>query len=313
MNESNSGIQLRITGQPFFDTWHADKYDRYGFDRKYPEVVLNCYYIVFKGDEIIKVLELEKKIKRLSGVDYLSNIELWTIFFQTILLFLICVPLFQEDFRAIMMLLLLFLGLVQIIGFSIRRKKFNYTLNFKVYLLLVLFHLFLFLGVVIYLYKTQSLTIFIEIIAVGWVIIFFTIGIINFKMSAKYFFYWHLKKIFPSEGDEKYQKEVSLKKLSPYISLEKQKAYLIINYGMNLIIYGFYIYLCLLIYKIAEFNSIPVLEKVQTHLIKWSFINASNTIGLFSIFLAIITICVPVLQRIVREAEKEMMERFKIL
>lgn len=259
------------------------------------------------------MLKLDKKIKRLSGVDFLSSIELWTIFLQTILLFLICVTLFPEDFRSYIMLLLLLLSLVQLVGFSVRRKKFNYTKNFKSYLILVFSHLFLFLLGGTYLYKTQLLTIFIEIIAVGWVILFFTIGLINFKMSARYLFYWRLKKNFPSEGDEKHQIEVSLKKLSPYISLEKQKAYLIINYGMNFIVYGFYIYLCLLIFKFTEFNATPVLEKVQTYLINWSFINGSNTIGLFSIFLALLTICVPVQQRIVGEAEKEMLERFRIL
>ncbi|MGB5946212.1 hypothetical protein [Paenisporosarcina sp.] len=266
----------------------------------------------FKGDVNEKVLKLEKKIKRLSGVDFLSNIELWTIFLQSILFFLIFVTLFQEDFRSHMMLLLLFLGLVQLVGFSIRRKKSNYTKKFKIYLIFVLSYLFLFLGVVTYLYKTQSLTIFIEIITVGWIILFFTIGLINFKMSARYLFYWRLKKTFPSEGDKKYRVEVSLKKLSPYISLEKQKAYLIINYGLNFITYGFYIYLCLLIFKINEFNAIPVLEKVQNYLTNWNFINASNTIGLFSIFLALLTICVPVQQRIVGEAEKEMFEEFEV-
>lgn len=273
---------------------------------------MECYYSIFQGDGNRKVLKLENKIKRLSGLNFLSSIELWILFLQTILLLLICVPIFQERFGSSIMMLFLFLSLVLLVEFSIRRVKFNYTTKFKLYLILVFSHLILFIGLVIYFYKIQIMTIFIEFTAISWLILFFIIGLINFKMTAKFLFYWHLKRVFPSEGDEKYEIEVSLKKLSPYISLEKQKGYLMISYGMNVIIYGFYIYLCLLIFKIAEFNTTPVLEKIQSYLVNWTFINASNTIGLFSIFIALLTICVPVRQRIVRDAEKEMVERFKI-
>ena len=273
---------------------------------------MECYYSIFQGDGNRKVLKLENKIKRLSGLNFLSSIELWILFLQTILLLLICVPIFQERFGSSIMMLFLFLSLVLLVEFSIRRVKFNYTTKFKLYLILVFSHLILFIGLVIYFYKKKIMTIFIEFTAISWLILFFIIGLINFKMTAKFLFYWHLKRVFPSEGDEKYEIEVSLEKLSPYISLEKQKGYLMISYGMNVIIYGFYIYLCLLIFKIAEFNTTPVLEKIQSYLVNWTFINASNTIGLFSIFIALLTICVPVRQRIVRDAEKEMVERFKI-
>lgn len=259
------------------------------------------------------MLELDKKIKRLSGIDFLSKVELRSIFLQTIIFILLFMPFIQESFNSdIMFMVFLFLSLVQIVVFPIRRTKYNYIQNYKIYLVLVLSHLLLFSGVVSFLYRTKSFTLFTEIIAAGWLILFFSIGLINFKISAKYLFYWRLKKTFPYEGDEIDEVEVSLKKLSPYISLEKQKAYVIIKSGMTIIIYGFYIYLCLFIFRMADFNSIPVLEKIQTHFNNWNFINISNTIGLFSIFLALLTICVPVQQRIIREAEKEMLEKYKI-
>lgn len=256
-------------------------------------------------------MKLENKIKRLSGLYFLSNIEVGIIFLKTIILLLICVPIFHEGLRSNMMISFLILGFVLLVVFSVRRTKFNYTTKFKVYLILECIHLILFIGIVFYFYKIQEMTNLIEFTAIGWIILFFIIGLINFKMTTKFLFYWRLKRVFPSEGDDKYEIEVSLKKLSPYISLEKQKGYLIISYGMNGIIYGFYMYLCLLIFKNADFNTSPLLEKIQSYLVNWAFINISNTIGLFSIFLALLTICIPVQQKIVREAEKERIKSFK--
>ncbi|MGE7811222.1 hypothetical protein [Lysinibacillus capsici] len=206
-------------------------------------------------------------------------------------------------------MLLLFLCLAQLVGFAIRRIKFNYTKKFKLYLILVFVFLSLFTGLVTSLNYLHELNIFIEIAAVSWVIIFCIIGFFNFNITIKFLFYWRLKKIFPFEGEDSTQREITLKKLSPFISLEKQKVYLIIRYGMNFIVYGFYMYLCVFIFKISNFTA-PVLEKIQSHINLWSFINASNAVGLFSILLAILTICVPAQQKIVREAEREMMKRY---
>lgn len=171
-----------------------------------------------------------------------------------------------------------------------------------------------FFSLAFYLYKGQLLNVYIEVTAICWIIIFFIMGLLNSKITAKYLFYWCLKSIFPFEGEEIIQTEFSLKKLSPYISLEKQKAYLIISYGTNFIIYGIYTYLCLLTFKFAKFTDMPVFEIVQSYLINWSFINLSNAIELFPIFLvflALLTICIPAQQGIVREANQEVLERFK--
>lgn len=257
------------------------------------------------------MLKLENKIKRLSGLYFLSNLELIIIFLQTLLLLLICVPIFQEGFRSNMIMLFIFLDFVLLVVFSIRRRKFNYTIKFKIYLALDFIHIILLIGIMICFYKMQEIANVIEFTVIAWIILFFIIGLINFKMTIKFLFYWRLKRVFPAEADEKYEIEVTLKKMSPYISLEKQKGYLMIRYGMKGIIYGFYIYLCLLIFKNAEFNAIPLLEKIQSYLVNWNFINVSNAIGLYSIFLALLTICIPAQQKIVRDAEKEMVERFK--
>ena len=248
----------------------------------------------------------KKKIKMLCGVDYLSNIELWNIFIQAFFVVIICIPLISEEIRKIVTLLLLITFLLQLVVFCFRKKRFNYIIGFKKYLTLVL--VFLILGLIITLSRLQQVNIIIEIIAVFWIVMFFIIGFFNLKITAKFLFYWRLKKVFPFEGENPTRKEVSLKKLSPYISLEKQKAYLIISYVMSFIVYGFYIYLCFLTFKISIFTEIPVLEQVQTYIVKWSFIDSSNAIGLFSIFLALLTICVPAQQKIIREAEKEMLE-----
>lgn len=257
------------------------------------------------------MLKFNEKIKSLSGIEFLSNIELLSIFLKALFVFIICVPFSSEIVRSIMMLLVFFMAFVQLIVFSYRSPNIEYPKKFKVYLIVVLLFLISFFSLAFYLSKGQLLNIYIEIAAICWVFFFFIIGLINFRMAAKYLFYWRLKRIFPFEGEKKNQTEFSLKKLSPHISLEKQKAYLIISFGTNIIIYGFYTYFCLLAFKLAKFTDIPVLEKVQSYLINWSFINSSNAIGLFSIVLALLTICVPAQQRIVREANQEVMERFK--
>ena len=104
------------------------------------------------------MLKLESKIKRLSGLNFLSNIEVVILFIKTIILLLICVPILDEGLRSNMMLLFLFLGFILLVVFSVRRTKFNYTMKFKVYLLLECIHLILFIGITVYFYKIQEMT-----------------------------------------------------------------------------------------------------------------------------------------------------------
>ncbi|QFG00407.1 hypothetical protein PB01_17240 [Psychrobacillus glaciei] len=251
----------------------------------------------------------KKQIKMLCGIEFLSNLELWNVLLQAFFVIIVCIPFITVDIRYIVMLLLVITFILQLAVFCFRCKKFNYIATFKIYLALLFLILVVF-GLIIILSLMQQVNIFIEIVTACWMIIFFIIGFLVIKITVKFLFYWRMKKVFPFEGKNPAQIEISLKKLSPYISLEKQKAYLMISYGINLIVYVFYIYFCFLVFKLSIFTEVPVLKKVQAYIVNWSFINSSNAIGLFSIFIALVTICVPAQQKIVREAEKEMLEKY---
>lgn len=252
----------------------------------------------------------KNKIKMLCGIEFLSNLELWNVFLQALFVIIVCIPFITIDIRYIVILLLVVTFILQLSIFGFRCKKFNYNAIFKIYLALLFLILVVFGFLMILSLMHQVNIFFIEIVLVCWIIIFFIIGFLVIKISAKFLFYWRMKKVFPYEGENSAQIEISLKKLSPYISLEKQKVYLMLSYGINLIVYGFYMYFCFLVFKLSIFNEVPVLKKVQAYIVNWSFINSSNAIGLFSILLAIVTICVPAQQKIVREAEKEMLEKY---
>lgn len=274
-------------------------------------IYISFYYCsIGKGEGNRKVPKSKNKLKILCGIEFLSNLELWNIFLQSFFIIIICIPFISGDIRYIVMLLLIITFILQLVIFCFRWKKFNYIAIFKIYLVLLFLILLVGLGLIMILSLMQQVNIFIEIVAICWMIIFFIIGFLNFKITVKFLFYWRMKKVFPYEGENPTQIEISLKKLSPYISLEKQKAYLMISYGINLIVYGFYTYFCFLVFKSWIFTEVPVLKKIQAYIFNWNFINSSNAIGLFSIFLALLSICVPAQQKIVREAEKEMLAKY---
>lgn len=149
-----------------------------------------------------------------------------------------------------------------------------------------------------------------NIFSIIFLLLFCIIGFLNLSMSIKYSFYWRLKKTFPSHGEPEHAVDIKLKNLAPFLSIDKQGAYLLIHYGINITIYGYYIFLCLFAFKLTNFSSWPFFNLLHSYIQNWAFLNISNAIGLLSIFLAILTICVPAQQKIINEAEKQYYKQF---
>lgn len=69
-----------------------------------------------------------------------------------------------------------------------------------------------------------------NIFSIIFLLLFCIIGFLNLSMSIKYSFYWRLKKAFPSHGEPEHAVDIKLKNLAPFLSIDKQGAYLLIHY-----------------------------------------------------------------------------------
>jgi hypothetical protein len=116
--------------------------------------------------------------------------------------------------------------------------------------------------------------------------------------------------VFPDERVKEPITRASLKKLSKYIDIEKQRIYLIVQYGEKLILYGFSAYFILWVVKTYDFQDVPLLYQIQDYVRGWQAIDFSILLSLFSILLALLTICWPIQSRIIEEAEKRLAEKF---
>ncbi|AWE08887.1 hypothetical protein DCE79_16720 [Lysinibacillus sp. 2017] len=247
----------------------------------------------------------------LAKVNYLSSYELYLVFLQTILLIFISVPYTIGDIKIYFLLAFMLVSIVQIIFFSIRRGTSNYKTKYCVLMVLYIAQFFLMIIVISFLQMINDHIIFQNMLAIISVIFFCIIGFLSLSMSIKYIFYLRLKKMFPTHGDKENSAEVKLINLAPFLSVDKQIAYLLLHYGINLTIYGYYTFLCLLAFKLADFSKWELFNQIQMFIQRCTFINFSNAIGLFSIFLALLTICIPAQQKIRYEAEQRYFAKFK--
>ncbi|WP_066391043.1 hypothetical protein [Neobacillus mesonae] len=245
------------------------------------------------------------KVMNLANVAYLSIIELKLVFLQTILLIIISIPYTVEDIKAYFLLVYMATSIIQVVIFSIRRTFSKYNIKYLILLTLYFIQYSLVIIVALFLTELINLVIIHNILVIIFVISFFFIGFLNLSMSIKFCFFWRLKRIFPTHGEKEHTTEVKLKNLSPFLSVEKQIAYLLIHYGINLTIYGYYVFICLLAFKLTDFSKWIFLNELHSMIKQFTFINLSNAIGLFSIFLALLTICIPAHQRIITEAERK--------
>lgn len=75
---------------------------------------------------------------------------------------------------------------------------------------------------------------------------------------------------------------------------------------MKLLFYGFYLYINLLAFKSFKFDQDSLFYTLKGYIIKWEFLNLSNTIGIFSIVIALLVICIPAQHKIENDAEKNL-------
>jgi len=241
----------------------------------------------------------------LANIAYLSTIELKLIFLQTILLFIISIPFTVEDIKAYFLLAYMATSIFQVVIFFIRRTFSKYNIKYLTLLTLYFLQYSIVIIVTLIFSNLINLMYIHNIIVTIFVISFFYIGYLNLSMSIKFCFFWRLKRIFPTHGEYEHTTEVKLKNLAPFLSIEKQIAYLLIQYGINLTIFGYYVFICLLAFKLTDFSKWFYLNELHSIIKQFTFINLSNAIGLFSIFLALLTICIPAQQRIITEAERK--------
>lgn len=251
----------------------------------------------------LTVLELTK-------LEFLSKTELVLIFLQAAALLLVSFPFLSEEIRVYALISFLSISLFKVVIYFYRRASSNYNINYLVLMVLYVIQILLFICITVLLTRFETSTILQNIITISTLGLFGIIGFLNLTIVIKYGFYWHLKRIFPTHGDQEHFVNIKLKNLAPFMSLEKQGTYLVLHYGINITIYCFYLYVCLLAFKSLDFSSWPLFYQVHTYTQNWSIINFSNMIGLFSIFLAILTICIPIQRKILSEAETKYTSKF---
>lgn len=247
--------------------------------------------------------KIHSTVLKLTRLDFLSKTELVLIFLQAAALILISVPIISGEIRVYALLIILSISLIKITIFFFRCTFSNYNMKYKILLVLYVVQIFLFIYLIVVLARIETSIFLQNILTVSVLILLSIIGFLNLTIVIKYGFYWHLKRIFPTHGDQDHFVSIKLKNLAPLMSLEKQGTYLVLHYGIHITIYGFYLYVCLLAFKSLDFASWPLFEQVHAYIKNWAFINSSNLIGLFSIFLAILTICIPIQRKILSEAE----------
>lgn len=252
-----------------------------------------------------KLKQIHLTIKQLANLEFLSKSELFLIFVQTILLIILSIPYILGRTKVYLLLIFVIISLSKAIIFSFRRASSNYSMKYHFIITLYSAQILTIFIAFFFLPAFETYTILANIFSIIFLLIFCIIGFLNLSMSIKYSFYWRLKKLFPSHGEPDHAVDIKLKNLAPFLSVDKQGAYLLIHYGIHITVYGYYIFLCLFAFKLTDFSAWPFFNLLHSHIQSWAFLNISNTIGLLSIFLAILTICLPAQQKIINEAEKK--------
>lgn len=254
--------------------------------------------------------KIHATVLELTNLEFLSKTELILIFLQATALLLISFPLLSEEIRVYALTSYLSISLVKILIYCSRRTSSNYNMKYLILLVLYIVQILVFICITVLLVKFKTSTTLQSILVISSLSLFSIIGFLNLTIVLKYIFYRHLKRVFPIHGEQEHFVPIKLKNLAPFMSIEKQGTYLVLQYGIHITIYGFYLYICLLAFKSVDFSTWLLFDQVHTYTKSWSFINSSNLIGLFSIFLAILTICLPIQRKIISEAEIKYMSKF---
>jgi hypothetical protein len=137
-------------------------------------------------------------------------------------------------------------------------------------------------------------------------------GILVFY-SVDVFFIFCLKRIFPYEGElQKNQaNEIGLKKLSKFIDLDMQKLYLSLSL-INIILYLLLvIFLMLLVIKHVNGGEFGMIEVLSIWVQKQDYITLFNALSLLSLLIAIYTITIPAQGRIIKDAKRKFLDKYR--
>lgn len=260
---------------------------------------------------MVKVRSIKMKFDQYIEFEYLSIKERYGISLIALLAIILYTPLFPLEVQSISLSLFVLVSIFQLIAFIFRlMQKRRYNKMYNWYLFTVLLFIILFISTVLINIYFGNSNILLMLLAIASILLLSVLSFQSVKTVISYLFHWHLKKVFPDERIKQPITRASLKKLSKYIDIEKQRIYLIVQYGENLILYGFLTYFTLWVVKVYDFPDVPLLHQLQGYLRDWTAINFSILLSLFSILLALLTICLPVQTRIIEEAEKRLAEKY---
>ncbi|MBS4199307.1 hypothetical protein KHA93_06515 [Bacillus sp. FJAT-49732] len=225
------------------------------------------------------------------------------VFFLGMLLILFYIPIFQLIISALLFSATMYL-LVQVS----KNKIKDYPLGFKVLLyLLLLSFAFIFLLTLI----NNQIIYGYGLVAVLFAYLYVTGVFIYYLINVLY--YWGLKKMFPFEREPEVNRflQISQKKLSKYIELDKQKVFYNISLINSFLYFLFVLYGMLCFIKFTEGDHVAVLGILSSWVKAQEWLNFSNGISVVSLLLAIYTITIPVQNKIIKEARENYKEKYQ--
>ena len=185
-------------------------------------------------------------------------------------------------------------------------KNYPFGYIISIYLLLFSFMILFILG----LFNNSEIlgyAIAVDLFLYGFIGSFIIINLLNIV------YIFCLKRMFPYEKrDDKKQKiNVSRKKLSEYIDLEKQKVYFNIVLINAAIYFFFVIFFIILLIRHIPIGSGTIPLVFSNWLEKQEWANFSNSIGVISLLITFYSITIPAQNRIINEARERYKERYK--
>lgn len=248
-----------------------------------------------------------KKAIKLSEIGKLSNKELiiFTILFFSGPLLL---SLYSNILRFIMSLILIVAVIYLILLWKREKRTRKYPYNYIILLSLLLFS---FTDIFMLTLINKPI-----IFSYGIIPAFFAYLYISgllFYYFLNFIFIIGVKKMFPQEGDtEKRQVDVvSLKKLSKYIDLDKQKLYFSLTL-INLLIYFIFVFFGML-FLIKHFNveHMSIIQSFSLWVKKQEYVTLFNGVALLSLMITIYTVTYPIQNKIIKEAREKFIEKNK--
>ena len=121
-----------------------------------------------------------------------------------------------------------------------------------------------------------------------------------------------LKKVFPQEGEMKKNQfdKISLKKLSSYIDLEKQKLYFSLGLINTTIYLLFVFYVMLFLIKVINANQMGIIESFSYWVKDQEWLSMFNGISVLSLLIAIYTITFAAQNNILKEAKEKYRNKY---